>query len=525
MLVTIFHNMKIKNKLTAIIMLTSVLAVLLVSASVILYEYRDSKQKLVSDISSYAVTIADTSTSSLAFNNNEDADKILSTISATKDVVFACIYDQKENVFVKYQRSDITYAIHPPDIRKEGYYFSGDYLHVYKPVILDKEKIGTIYIQAGLDGIYSRLFRYIIYKSIITLVVLFLSYLFSTKLQKIISDPILNLLNIAKLVSEKKDYSVRVSALAGNDELGILTKSFNQMLEQIQQRDLALTYTNEQLDTRVKERTADLTREVAVRKKAEETLVSLNKTLETTVKNLTRTNQQLADFVNVASHDLKAPLRAIGTLASWIATDYGDKFDDEGRDKVRMLVGRAERMSKLLDSIAKYSDAGRILQSEERIDLNVLLDEIIDQINPPENIRIQVINDLPVLIKDKSSISQILENLLNNAIKYIDKPNGLITIDCVEEDSFWKFSVTDNGPGIEEEYFEKIFKIFQTLSPRDKRESIGIGLAIVKKIVDAYGGKVWVESELGRGSTFFFTLLKYESEVIENAQLEAGVVS
>ena len=119
----------------------------------------------------------------------------------------------------------------------------------------------------------------------------------------------------------------------------------------------------------------------------------------------------------------------------------------------------------------------------------------------------------------------MFQNLLSNAVKYMDKPKGLITIGCVQENGFWKFSVADNGPGIEEKHFEKIFQIFQTLSPRDEVESTGVGLSVVKKIVELYGGKIWVESKPGEGSTFFFTLPKPESEVEYNAKLEADIVS
>ena len=240
---------------------------------------------------------------------------------------------------------------------------------------------------------------------------------------------------------------------------------------------------------------------------------------------LSQANQQLADFAHIAAHDLKTPLRGIGTLADWIATDYVDKFDEEGRKKVKLLVGRTERMGELIDSILLYSEAGYVGQKTEEVDLNLLLTEAIDKINPPENIEISIENRLPILIRVKTAIMQIFENLLGNAVKYMDKPDGQIRISCVEENGFWKFSVADNGPGVEEEYFEKIFKIFQMLLPWDKCGSVGIGLAIVKKIIETYGGNIWVESKPGEGSTFFFTLPKQESEVIENAQLEANIVS
>jgi len=142
------------------------------------------------------------------------------------------------------------------------------------------------------------------------------------------------------------------------------------------------------------------------------------------------------------------------------------------------------------------------------VDVNTLLAEIIGEIAIPDNFEITIEQTLPTVRCERLRLKQVFQNLLSNAVKYMDKPKAQIRIGCIEEDGFWKFSVADNGCGIKEQYFEKIFEIFQTLSSRDKTESTGIGLTIVKKIVELYGGKVWVESKIGEGSTFFFTLPK-----------------
>jgi len=140
------------------------------------------------------------------------------------------------------------------------------------------------------------------------------------------------------------------------------------------------------------------------------------------------------------------------------------------------------------------------------VDLNRLVEEVIDLLAPPANITVSVENPLPTVMAEPTRIQQVFQNLLSNAIKYMDKPEGKIRIACGAEGTQWKFSVTDNGPGIEPRHFEKIFQLFQTLAPRDRVESTGVGLALVKKIVEMYGGRVWIESKSGEGSTFFFTL-------------------
>ena len=240
------------------------------------------------------------------------------------------------------------------------------------------------------------------------------------------------------------------------------------------------------------------------------------------IKELERANKELKDFVSIVSHDLKAPLRGIKSLANWVVADYADKISDDGKEQMNLLLTSVERMHNLIDGVLRYSKVGRIEEKQIQINLNKFVPELIDMIGPPENIAITVENELPVIECAETHIMQLFQNLLSNAIKYIDKPQGQIRIGCVEENGFWKFSVADNGPGIEEKHFEKIFRIFQRLSPHDEPESTGVGLTVVKKIVELYGGMIWVESKPGEGSTFLFTLLKQE-EPVKDAKLEASI--
>jgi PAS domain S-box-containing protein len=264
--------------------------------------------------------------------------------------------------------------------------------------------------------------------------------------------------------------------------------------------------------------------DITERKEAQKNLEKLNMELKSSVRGLSQANKQLEEFAYIAAHDLKRPLRGIGTLADWLIRDYADKFDDAGKEQVRLLNKRAKQMSALIDSIQQYSMLGQSSQKKQKADLNEVLSEVISVVAPPENIEIIIENELPVLMCEKNHIMQIFQNLLSNAIKYMDKPIGQIKVSCAEEDYFWKFSVADNGPGINNRHTEKIFKIFQTLSPRDGIESTGIGLSIVKKLVELNNGKVWVESDVGQGSTFFFTLPKQDSDttaVLANVQNQA----
>jgi two-component system sensor kinase FixL len=242
-----------------------------------------------------------------------------------------------------------------------------------------------------------------------------------------------------------------------------------------------------------------MVRDISERKLAEEQKSRLMHELE-------GANEELKSFAYVVSHDLKAPLRAIGSLADWLSTDYVDKFNDEGKEHMRLLVSRVHRMGNLIDGILQYSRVGRVKEVSVAVDLNRLVREVIDLLAPPANIAVSVENPLPTIMAEPTRIQQVFQNLLSNAIKYMDKPEGEIRIACSADGKQWKFSVSDNGPGIESRHFERIFQLFQTLAPRDRVESTGVGLTLVKKIVEMYGGRIWVESRVGEGSTFFFTL-------------------
>jgi len=244
-----------------------------------------------------------------------------------------------------------------------------------------------------------------------------------------------------------------------------------------------------------------IVRDITERKAAEEQ----NRRL---LQEISSANEELSSFAYVVSHDLKAPLRAIGSLADWLSTDYADKFDEEGKEHMRLLVNRVHRMGGLIDGILQYSRVGRVKEALTDVDLGQKVREVIDSLAPPANITVTIDNVLPTVRIEPTRVAQVFQNLLSNAVKYMDKPDGRINIGCADEGNAWKFSVSDNGPGIEQRHFERIFQLFQTLAPRDRIESTGVGLSLVKKIVEMYGGKIGLESTVGHGSTFSFTLPK-----------------
>lgn len=247
-------------------------------------------------------------------------------------------------------------------------------------------------------------------------------------------------------------------------------------------------------------------------KQTQQQIKRLNKELEQRVaartSALNKANEELKNFAYVVSHDLKAPLRAINQLSGWIAEDYGEAFDEDGKEQMALLQSRAKRMHEMIEGILRYSRVGRIKEPDEQVDLNVLLQETVKHIAPPPHIEIKLQAGMPMIVGEKLKIFQVFQNLLDNAIKYNDKSHGIIEVACRERESCWEFSVKDNGPGISKQYQEKIFQLFQTLAPKDQADSTGIGLSLIEKIVDDWGGRIWIESEPGCGSNFLFTIPK-----------------
>ena len=240
-------------------------------------------------------------------------------------------------------------------------------------------------------------------------------------------------------------------------------------------------------------------------KRQKNNLMTVNTRLTNTMSQLEQRNNELDQFAYVTSHDLKAPLRAIANLASWIEEDLSDRLPAENKEQFDLLKNRVLRMEGFIDGLLEYSRIGRSHQSSEIVDVALLLAEVIDSISPPDQFSITVESPMPLIKAKRVPLFQVFSNLINNAIKHHDRQDGLVQVSAVDQGDCYEFSVVDDGPGIDSAYHDKIFTIFQTLRSRDDLESTGIGLSLVEKTVKAEGGSIRIISVEGEGATFRFT--------------------
>ncbi len=270
-----------------------------------------------------------------------------------------------------------------------------------------------------------------------------------------------------------------------NDEIGQLASSFNKMIK-------------------------DLEQHIKARDKAEEILRMQKKTLEEYALKLEQSNKDLEQFAYIASHDLREPLRTITGYVQLIENKYKDKLDADANQFIHFIIDGTHRMDTLIIDLLSYAQVSTQVPVKEQIDSSVVLNYVIagSQENIQKNRARITVGPMPVVYANKQQLIQVFQNLINNAIKFHRDISPEIYISAKELENHWQFAVSDNGIGIDTKYSERIFVIFQRLNHKNLYSGTGIGLTICKKIIEQHEGKIWFESELNKGSTFYFTIKK-----------------
>jgi PAS domain S-box-containing protein len=237
-------------------------------------------------------------------------------------------------------------------------------------------------------------------------------------------------------------------------------------------------------------------------------LSTLNTSLLASNQSLLQSNRELEQFAYITAHDLKAPLRAIASLSEWIEEDLGDNISVETRSQMQLLRGRTYRMHALLNSLLEYSRSGRLQSPIITVDVHQLLTDVIKALAPPATFTINTVTPMPILHTRRQPLQQVFTHLIDNAIRHHPTRQGIVKVSAIEHSDCYEFAIADNGDGIDPQFQDRIYTIFQTLKARDLQENTGAGLAIVKKVVTAEGGTIELESAAGSGATFRFTWLK-----------------
>src|ERR1700719_1417279 len=495
-----FHSLSIKRKLTLITMLTSSAALVLSALSFLIYDLVAFRHLLAQHLRTQAEIIGYNSAGAMKFKDVPAATATLTALTAKEDIVAAVLYGVDGKEFAHYSRANDTFPkVLPSLAQDQGYRFYGGYLQVFHDVTLNGEHLGTLFLQSDMRQWSVRAKRYGGILCIFVLISGSFALFVSSKLQRLISRPILHLEDSMREVSANKNYSVRATKSYG-DEIGRLIDGFNTMLSEIQHRDGALRSANDELKTR----TLELEKEILHRRQTQEELLTAKHTAE-------EASRAKSTFLANMSHELRTPLNAIIGYSEMLDEEARESGRSENVEDLRNIQSAGKHLLSLINDVLDLSkiEAGKMGLHLEDFEVLPLIDEIATTLQPAaaknsNHIKIQVSENLGFMRPDLTKVRQILFNLLSNACKFTDRGTIALDVDQNDRDGYIRFRVTDTGIGISEKQQQNLFFEFSQADASIARKygGTGLGLAITHRFVQLMRGQISVESEPGKGSIF-----------------------
>jgi signal transduction histidine kinase/DNA-binding response OmpR family regulator len=544
-----FRDIPIRQKLTMVIMLISSMALLLSATIFILVDLYTTQKMMLRNLEMMAQIVGENSQAAITFDDPQAAEETLSALKAVPEILSGVIYLEDGSEFAQYFNLESSKESHYENagaiqtmLASGGHRFMGGRLHILHDLVAPDNTTYRVYICTDMSFIYVRLKFYVAVVLGVLAASLLMVALISSKMQRLITAPILQLSELTKSISLNRDYSVR-AAKAGNDEVGVLVDGFNEMLTQIEKRGADLQEAHDHLEERVEARTQEINHEVQIRKHAEERADAYNQQLKATNMTLQDAIEQareLADeaqAANVAkseflanmSHEIRTPMNAIIGFTRFLLESDLSKEQREFTNTVKMA---SENLMEIINSILDFSKIEARKLDLEILDFNLrtITESVMDTMTVramEKNLELACLihPEVPVLLQgDPGRIRQILLNLVGNAIKFTQEGSVQVTITLARNEGTkarLHFAVSDSGIGIPEEYQQDIFNAFQQKDSSITRQfgGTGLGLAIAKQLVELMEGEIGIDSEAGAGSTFWFTaLITQQSETDEKLE-------
>jgi signal transduction histidine kinase/DNA-binding response OmpR family regulator len=517
------QNASVAKKLTWMNMLVSGAALVLACAAFIGYDMVTFRATIVRNLSTQAQIIGSNSASALLFNDPQAAENTLSALRAAPDIVSAVIYMPNGQPLASYSR-DRNKSIPPAPWLAPGqiemHVPKGNEIVLVRSIVFQGRPTGTVYIRSDMEELYHRLLRYAGIAGVVLLASLLAALLVSSIFQRAIAQPIVHLAQVADVVSRDKNYSIRATPIPHHGELSILIDAFNEMLAQIDQNEQDLRKAQDLLEQRVRERTAEL-------QSAKDEVEAFSQTLLRAKEELERAAKFKDQFLSTMSHELRTPLNAVLGFSDLLSEERYGPLNERQQRYVKHIHTGGKHLLTLINDILDLSkiEAGRLQLAIDSVLLSTSFAEVVDTMRPlaDKKSHTLVYRALPGLSvrADATRLKQVLMNLIGNAIKFTPE-GGKIELAAKRVANFVRVEVRDSGPGIPPEEQQRIFDAFYRLRRSEKAiEGTGLGLAITQRLVELHGGELGVESEVGVGSCFHFTLPVVPTFVAERSETPA----